>query len=139
MAIKRMTEEGSLRVRVSTAGEAFPLAGAIVKITGEDPENQGLIFVLTSDIDGITETVSLPTPSADLSLSPGGEKPFASYRIEVTLGGYYRQIFQNVPVFSGILSVQKSTLIPFPLYNPGKNPPSRPPVVEGEALWEAEA
>ena len=110
-------ENGRLIVSVFTAGGAFPIAGATVIIAGNDPENQEVREVRISDISGRTEAVALPAPAATLSQIPGSERPYATYNVEVTKDGYFRHLALNIPVFSGITSVQPAAMIPLPSYD----------------------
>ena len=69
------TEIGYLTVRVSTAGGAIPLEGAAVNIRGGDIEESAIIYSLVTNSDGITPTVSLPTPPRSASESPQDTVP----------------------------------------------------------------
>ena len=109
---------GYLIVRVSTARGAIPLEGAEVNIRSELPEitpgRGDVIASLVSGRDGRTEPVALPAPAREESMHPGNAKPYATYGIEVFLEGYTRQIYQNVPIFDGIVAIQPAILIPLP-------------------------
>ncbi len=97
---------GYLQVFVRTAGEALPVEGARVRVTGSAVERE-----LLTDRSGRTERVALPTPSAQNSLSAGLKNPFALYRVTVEKEGFYRQTTENVPVFAGVSSLQPITLV----------------------------
>lgn len=104
---------GYLTVRVSTAGGAIPLENASVNIRGGDVDDSDVIFALTTNSDGITPTVSLPTPPRSASTSPQDTVPaYAVYNVDVFKKGYSPAFFHNVPVFSGINSVQPAVLLP---------------------------
>lgn len=104
---------GYLTVRVSTAGGAIPLEGASVNIRGGDIEASDIIYALTTNSDGLTPTVSLPTPPTANSTSPQSSEPsYAVYNVDVYADGYIPAFFNNVPVFSGINSVQPAVLVP---------------------------
>lgn len=110
--------EGGLVVRVSTARGAIPLEGARVEVRSIDGAldtgRSDVIASLVSGRDGNTELIRLPAPPKSASLSPGNGKPYATYLIEVTLEGYLRQDYQDVPIFDGIIAVQPADLIPLP-------------------------
>ena len=105
-------ETGYLTVRVSTARGAIPLEGASVSIRGSTEELSGVIYSLLSDRDGKTPRVSLNTPPAKSSAEPGAVTPYATYNIDVFKEGYTPVFFHNVPIFSGITSVQPAVMIP---------------------------
>ena len=94
------TDVGYLTVRVSTAGGAIPLENASVNIRGGDVDDSTVLYALSTNSDGLTPTVSLPTP------------PYAVYNIDVFANGYAPAFFHNVPIFSGINSIQPAVLLP---------------------------
>ena len=97
---------GFLQVLVRTAGESLPIRGASVLIEGDTVARS-----LTTDKSGRTEQIPLPAPPASNSLKAGQAAPFALYRVTVEKEGFYRQVTENVPVFSGVVSLQPVTLI----------------------------
>lgn len=105
-------ELGYLLVRVSTALGAIPLEDATVYIRGNTPESSGVIYSLLSDRDGLTDKVALPTPPFSLSSSPSASQPFSTWNVEVLKEGYVPVLFQSVPVYPRILSVQPAALVP---------------------------
>lgn len=118
-----MSEIGRIFVRVSTAGIALPVAGADIRIRGAEEGNRNIILLLTTDRSGLGEQVSVPTPPASISMTPGSVKGFADYDIEVFKNGFYPVLLRNVPVFSGITSIQPVELIPWPSYQKDEYPP----------------
>lgn len=111
--IEGQNEIGYLTVRVSTAGGAIPLEGAAVNIRGGDVEDSSVIYALSTNSDGLTPTVSLSAPPRSASETPQNTvPPYAVYNIDVFAEGYAPAFFHNVPVFSGINSVQPAILLP---------------------------
>lgn len=107
------TEVGYLTVRVSTAGGAIPLENVAVNIRSGNVEDSSIIYALTTDRDGLTPTVSLPTPPRTASEVPQYTAPiYAVYNVDVYAEGYLPAFFNNVPIFSGINSVQPAVLVP---------------------------
>ncbi len=107
------SETGYLTVRVSTASGAIPLENAAVNIRGGDVDDSDVIFALTTNSDGLTPTVALPTPPRASSEVPQTDvPPYAVYNVDVFAKGYAPVFFNNVPVFSGINSVQPAVLLP---------------------------
>lgn len=105
---------GYLVVKVSTARGAIPLENAAVTVRGNTPESSGTLYSLRTDRDGITEKISLPAPARSLSESPGNPAPFSTWNIDVFKQGYIPVTFQNVPVYSSVISVQPAVLVPVP-------------------------
>ena len=108
-----LTSEGRIRIRAYTAGGALPIEGATVRIIGAEESNRLVSYSLITDRDGLTESVALPAPDVNFSLSPSPiEKPYALYNVEITAPGYYSKDINGLSVFSGIESVQLINMIP---------------------------
>ena len=105
---------GYLIVKVSTARGAIPLSGALVNIRGGSEDDSGVLYSLRTDRDGQTEKVSLPTPPKSLSESPSNLAPYKNYNVNVSKDGYVPLLFQNVPIFPSIVSIQPAVMIPLP-------------------------
>ncbi len=132
-----LTGEGYLNVRVSTAGGALPVGDAYIRISGSEERNRNIFYLLKSNQGGIVETVSLPSVSAELSQTPGGPRGFTVYDLEVYREGFYSHTFLDVPIFSGITSLQAVDLIPRPPYDADVNPPLADLLIpEREPLFE---
>ena len=114
---------GYLTVRVSTASGAIPLEGVAVNIRGGDVDDSSVIYSLTTNSDGLTPTVPLAAPPRENSQSPSSDVPaYAVYNLDVFMDGYSPAFFHNVPIFSGINSVQPVILLPL-IENPTQNTP----------------
>ena len=108
-----LNEYGTLTVRVAVAGNALPVEGAIVRIRGAEEANSQIAYSLQTDVDGVTEPVSLPAPRREYSMSPSpAQPPYAVYDIEITADGYYSKRIYGVSVFPGINSLQVINMIP---------------------------
>ena len=105
---------GFLVVQASTASGAIPLEGATVTITGDDPQNTEILFVLTTGTDGRTARVPLSAPPRSASLSFDGGRAFATYHIRVQAKEYTDAEYSGVPIFDGITAIQQAELIPIP-------------------------
>lgn len=106
-------ENGTLAVRVFTAGGALPLEGTRIKLTGALEENRFYETNLVTDADGLTARVVLPAPKRSYSLSPGApEMPYATYDMIVNSVGYYTKKLYGIAVFSGVDSIQPIEMIP---------------------------
>ncbi|MGN0603973.1 MAG: hypothetical protein ACI4I2_08345 [Oscillospiraceae bacterium] len=104
---------GYIKAEVTTGGGAVPIENAVVLITKKDGGKTYLLKMLITDESGSTETVALPAPSASFSETPSPEeKPFADYYISAYAEGFYAENDMEVPVFSGVKSIQPIALIP---------------------------
>ena len=135
-----MSGQGKLLFQITTAGGAIPLSGAeiILRSYRSATDNGGdVIAVLYSDGDGKTQAVPLPAPAARYSLEPaldGTPVPYALYNADVKLDGFSNQSYIRIPVFDGITSIQRASLIPLPDngYSDGLRP-------DGDTFYEGES
>ena len=108
---------GNIRIRTYKAQEALPVEGALVKIYGSDEYDRDIAYSLLTDSDGMTRSLSLPTPSKKYSTAPGAaETPYSVYNIEIVKEGFYPKKIDNVPIFSGISAVLPIEMLPL-IYN----------------------
>lgn len=104
---------GYITAEVTTGGGAVPVQNAVVLITKKQNGKNYLLKMLVTDESGSTETVALPAPNKAFSETPEpSEKPYADYYLSVYADGYYAQSDREVPVFSGVKSIQPIALIP---------------------------
>ena len=133
------TGQGILVFQITTAGGAIPLEGAEVTLRqSRNPTDPGgdVIAVLSSGRDGKTEALPLPAPARSYSLEPsrdGAPIPYALYNADVRMEGFYKQSYVSIPVFDGVTSIQRASLIPLPEngYEGGTRP-------DGEMFVEGE-
>ena len=135
-----MTGQGKLVFQITTAGGAIPLEGAEITLRqSRSPVDAGgdVLAVLLSGRDGKTEAIPLPAPARGYSMEPardGAPVPYALYNADVTMDGFYSQSYIRIPVFDGITSIQRASLIPLP--ENGFEGGSRP---DGEKFIEGES
>lgn len=102
-------DRGDLRVSVIERDTNQPIKNARVEISyTADPES--VIEVLTTDDNGQTEEISLPTPPLEYSMEPSIEQPYAEYTATVTAEGFEAFSVSGIDVFSGEISLQDTPL-----------------------------
>lgn len=108
-------ESGTLRVETFASDRAFGVGSARVMIFLPLASGNITLYDGLTDIDGISETLKLPAPAKSISQSPQTGKnpllPYALYSVYVEHPQYVRSVFTNVPVFSGVESVQPVRMI----------------------------
>ena len=108
--LQENSESGTLRVETFASDRAFGVGSARVMVFLELPSGNIAVFDGLTDIDGQSDTIILPAPPRSISQSPqSGENPklpYAVYSVYVEHPSYVRAVFTNVPVFSGVESVQ---------------------------------
>lgn len=114
---KKYDSIGWISVDVRTGENASPVKGASVIVTSMADGNLIFKATRTTDESGQIKKMALPAPSANLSMdSENIIKPYSTYDINVYADGFFRERSIDVPVFSGITSIQQFNMIPIPLY-----------------------
>ena len=103
---------GYLRVFAFTAGGAEPIAGARAIVTRADGDTQTVYANLTTDRDGFTPVIALPTVDPALTLRPGIEHPYVTYAVRVTADGFQPVEHRNIPVYGDNYVTQPVALTP---------------------------
>jgi hypothetical protein len=92
----------------------IPVKNARVTISRLLGDDYYLSKIVTSNENGETEPVVLPTVSRELSLKPGENRVFAAYSASVEAPGYQRQDLYDIQIFDGITSIQHVNMAPVP-------------------------
>lgn len=80
-------DKGSLQVNVVSKVTNQPIANAEISISfSGDPEN--IIEKVTTDNNGQTSLISLPTPPLEYSLEPGINQPYSEFTINANAPGF---------------------------------------------------
>ena len=99
------TDNGKLIVTVTHSKRTFPVENAAVTVF----DNNGkTVTVAVTDNSGKTPAIELGAPELNLSLSPG-ENPTntaAYYTVKIAANSFLEKTVENVPVYSGITSLQ---------------------------------
>lgn len=116
-------DTGGILVIATTLKGLYPVEGALVTVfTGENSERV-VVETSVTDQSGRSSVIRLPAPPKYLSESAGSpERPYSEYNISVVADGYIEQIMLGVPVFSGVISIQKADLVPIAAASRDKGP-----------------
>ena len=105
------TASGKLLAQVTAVRSLYPVPNAKVTIFKGDLENMQIIDSDFTDQSGRTKHFVLPTPQKALSLNEQNTViPYSVYNMMIESDGYISNIHLNVPVFSGVTSLQRSNL-----------------------------
>ena len=108
---EELDTEGQLTFSVMSAVGMFPVANAVITIANpNEPEN--IIATVTTNEDGQTEDVTLQTPPFALSQTPGDERPYAIYYVEISAEGYEDVRIEGTEVFARSITVQPVRMNP---------------------------
>ena len=103
---------GYLRVYVFTGGGAEPIVGARVIISRPTDDRQTIYANLTTNADGFTSVIALPSVDPALTLQPGTTQPYVAYTIRVTADGFQPAEHRNVPVYGHNYVTQPVAMTP---------------------------
>lgn len=107
---------GYIRANVRAGDESSPVMGATVAVTAVVDGRRLVLASGLTDRNGTTKKFSLPVPDEEHSQSPDPQiRPYSLYDVTVNADGYFTARSVDVPVFSGITSVQNFNMIPVPL------------------------
>lgn len=104
-------EKGALLVNVTTLRGTFPIEGAVVTVFTGDYEEEREIAKFVTDNSGRTEKIILDAKNKILSETAGNGIPYTTYNIYTAADGFVGQYNMNIPVFSGVTSLQNVDLI----------------------------
>lgn len=110
------TDRGYILVNVRTGDDSSAVEGASVEVTAVVDGKRLILASGATDSSGVSPRFSLPVPDIEHSQSPGSaERPYNLFDVSVYAEGFFRARSVDVPVFSGITSVQNFNLVPVPL------------------------
>ena len=107
-----MSEKGTLLVSVTTLRGEFPVENAQVTVFKGEYKKDNEIIRVKTDQSGRTPPIILDTENKDLSESSGNKTPYTTYNIYTTAPKLISQFNMNVPIFSGVTSLQSVDLMP---------------------------
>lgn len=107
---------GYIIVNVRTGEQSSPIKNASVLVTAVIDGKREIIASGLTNESGTTPRFAVPAPALVHSQSPDPDKrPYSLFDISVTAKGFFNARSVDVPVFSGITSVQNFGMIPVPL------------------------
>lgn len=106
---------GYILVNVRAGDESSPVENATVMVTAIVGGSRLIIAEGRTDSSGTTIKFAVPAPDVELSQSPGAAlRPYNLFDVSVTAEGFFNARSVDVPVFSGITSIQNFSMIPVP-------------------------
>lgn len=111
--LKSNPQKGVLKFQVYAANQAFPVVNARVTVYLRLSDGNREMFDGLTDINGIIDNIVLPAPDKSISQSPDSSaRPYSAYSATVEHPDFSNVSFVNIPVFSGIKSIQGVEMIP---------------------------
>lgn len=105
--------QGTLRVQVFSANQSFPVPNATVRVYVQLDDGERELFSGITDIDGVVDNIPLPAPDSSVSFDENSTvAPYAVYKVRVERPEYSAALFEGVPVFDSVKSIQPVEMIP---------------------------
>lgn len=106
-------EKGRLSANVTSIANIYPVRGARVTVFTGSPDSMTVLDSAVTDESGKTRVFLLDAPPKSLSMTSGAPAlPYTLYNLLISADGFLDNIHLNIPVFSGIASVQRSDMLP---------------------------
>lgn len=103
---------GFLTAMVTSLRGIYPVKNAEVTVFTGNVGNERVYDTALTDESGKTRPFRLPTPPLSMSLNPDETAlPYSRYNMRVKADGYVENVFYNIPVFSGVNSIQRSNML----------------------------
>ena len=107
---------GFILDNVRTGRDAMPVVGASVVVTAVNNGSRLLAAAGITDISGTVLRFEVPAPDKSYSQTPDTDvRPYSLFDISVRAKGFFNARSIDVPVFSGITSVQNFNMVPLPI------------------------
>ena len=103
---------GNLIAVVTALRSIYPVSSAQITVFTGDYNDMQVVARGVTDQSGRSQVFTLPTPEKSISLDAENiQRPYALYNLLVKAEGYLDNIHLNIPVFSGVTSLQRSNLV----------------------------
>lgn len=111
IAQTNMSDAGQLQVRVTSSGGFLPVENASIEIsyTG-DPSS--VIEKLSTDKNGVSETIDLDAPPLEYSMEPSENQPYSEYTIRVSAPDFNTITVTGSELMPTVKSIQNVSLTP---------------------------
>ena len=107
-----MPENGYIKARVSTSKGEIPVPSAVVTITRRSDGGHKLLGKRTTDLSGVTTSVTVEAPNESMSQSPSQGVPYALVNVRVDHPGYYTIFIGDAQIFARQTTIVDASLVP---------------------------
>ena len=105
---------GSLQVNVYSQNNLIPITNATVTIQNTFIQQTPFSEQLTTNASGQTQTIQLPTPPLEYSLTPESNMPYSEYNLTISAPGYETTVLSGAQILPDVKAIQDIRLIPLP-------------------------
>ncbi len=126
-----LSDKGYLRINATSSQTLTPIPDATIEISSTGNPNV-ILEKITTDANGNTETIELPAPPVEYSMSPSDNQPYSEYNIKITSPDFEEQIISGTQILSGETGQQDFKLNLKTSYQDVYNPI----IIDAHTLWE---
>ena len=102
---------GEVRFFVTDSVDNRPVESASIQIGAVDtPES--ILYTLTTDSSGLSDTILLAAPPVALSLRPQSIRPYSEYIFTIRADGYEPVVINGAEILATVTALQSVSLIP---------------------------
>ena len=102
---------GEVRFFVTDSVDNRPVENASIQIGAVDtPES--ILYTLTTDSSGLSDTILLAAPPVALSLRPQSIRPYSEYIFTIRADGYEPVVINGAEILATVTALQSVSLIP---------------------------
>lgn len=102
---------GNLQVNVTSILGSRPISDAAIQISYSG-EPTSVIEEIRTDSSGQTESIELPAPPVEYSLTPTASQPYSEYNIQITAPGFESIEISGAEILPGENAIQNVSLMP---------------------------
>lgn len=106
-----MPDLGKLSVQVVSSVGASPIEDATISISYTGNPTNTLEQLITND-SGFADTIELPSPPLEYSVSPSEVQPYSEYTLTITAPGYQKLVISGSEILPDVTALQRAPLIP---------------------------
>lgn len=122
-------DQGYLKIQVTTNNN-LPIDGVSIEIRNSSEPNKTIETLITNS-SGQTDSISLPAPPVEYSMTPTDNQPYSEYTLKITSDIYDDEIVSGVQIFPNEIGLQTFRL------NPKKSQAIyNPTAIAAHTLWE---
>lgn len=107
-------DTGTLQINVFSRSQYIPITNATVTVRNAILAEGNINEQLGTDSSGQTETISLPAPPLEYSLTPESGMPYGEYNVTVSAPGYETAVLTGTQILPDVKAIQNVRMIPLP-------------------------
>lgn len=109
---------GSIQVNVTSAADNRPIENATISVSFTGDPSSGVLEELQTNAAGKTNTIEVPAPPLEYSLTPASPMPYSEYTFTIRAAGFEPVIISGAQILPTRVAIQNISLDPTPSNEP---------------------